>query len=264
MQTLAAAGAEAGAAPDVVGVERALMQREHRNEGDIGEHDARHLDRARELLWLAHEPGRGEPHEQRHVEIDEAEQGDLRQDEKREHLAREAACLLGAVGLQHPGVGRQIGGVERPLAENLAELVGKLDRRDIGVVERPPAHERRERDVAQESGQPRGDRPAADQEDIAVHRVRFSRIRGAAAKDEMNFWRPSRRDRRGGKAGCLVETPHGSRPLRHAKRPLRSHPRRMIRIPRQGRRGMPQEGRQGLSRGKMRTRKWQDQSGNDR
>src|SRR6202041_3221661 len=71
-------------------------------------------------------------------------------------------------------------GVERPLAEDLAELVGQLDRRDIGVVERAPAHERGERHVAQKAGQTRGDRPAADQEDIAVHCARFSWIRGWA------------------------------------------------------------------------------------
>ena len=68
----------------------------------------------------------------------------------------------------------------RRRAKDLAELVGKLDRRDIGVVERPAAQERGERDVAQETSQPGGDGPAADQENISVHWARFSRIRSGA------------------------------------------------------------------------------------
>ena len=148
------------------------MQREHRNEGDVGEHDARHRDRVVELVRLADKAGRCQPHKQRHVEVDEREQRDLRQNEKREHLARETPGLFGAMSLEHAGIGRQIGRVERPFAENLAELVGKLDRRDIGVIERAAAQERGERDVAQEAGQPRRDRPAADQEDITVHPAR--------------------------------------------------------------------------------------------
>ena len=70
------------------------MQRKDRDEGDVGKHDARHRDRVRELVGLADEARRGQAHEQRHVEIDEAEQGDLRQDEQGENLARESASLL--------------------------------------------------------------------------------------------------------------------------------------------------------------------------
>ena len=117
--------------------------------------------------WLT-KPGEVSSHQERHVEIDEAEQRDLRQEEEREHLARETAGLLAALPLEHAGVGRQIGGVERALAENLAELVGQLDRRHIGVVERAAAEQGRQRHVAQETRQPRGDRPAADGENIAV------------------------------------------------------------------------------------------------
>ena len=104
------------------------------------------------LVGLADEARRRQAHEQGHVEIDEAEQGDLRQDEQREDVAREFVRFLPASRLQHARVGRQIGGVERPLAEDLAELVGQLDRRDIGVVERPAAHERGERHIAQKAG----------------------------------------------------------------------------------------------------------------
>ena len=105
------------------------------------------------LVGLADEARRRQAHEQGHVEIDEAEQGDLRQDEQGEDVAREFVRFLPASRLQDARVGRQIGGVERPLAEDLAELVGQLDRRDIGVVERAPAHERGERHVAQKAGQ---------------------------------------------------------------------------------------------------------------
>ena len=169
MQILAAAGRGRRHAPGIVGVERALMQGEHGDEGDVGEHDARHLDRMGELLGLADEAGRGEFNEQRHVEIDEREEHDLRQDEQGEHLARETAGLLGSFALEHAGVGRQIGRVERALAKNLAELVGQLDRRHIGVVERAAAEQRRQRHVAEETRQPRGDRPAADGENVADH-----------------------------------------------------------------------------------------------
>ena len=119
-------GRRSRGSPGIVGVERALMEREDGDEGDIGEHDARHRDRLRELLGLADKAGRSQPHQQRHVEIDEAEQRDLRQDEQREDLAREMAGLLGASGLEHARVGQQISGVERPFAEDLAELVGRL------------------------------------------------------------------------------------------------------------------------------------------
>ena len=129
-------GRESRRAPGVVGVERPLVQREDGDEGDIGEHDARHRHRLGKLVGLADEARRSQAHEQGHVEIDEAEQSDLRQDEQREDVAREFVRFLPASRLQHARVGRQIGGVERPLAEDLAELVGQLDRRDIGVVER--------------------------------------------------------------------------------------------------------------------------------
>ena len=150
------------------------MQREDRNEGDIGKHDARHRHRLGELVGLADKARRSQPHEQRHVEVDDAEQDDLRDDQEREHLTRELGRFLGAGRFQNAGIGRQVGGVERALAEDLAELVGKLDRRHIGVVERAPAHERGDCDVAQEASQPGGDRPAADQEDVEVHWGRFN------------------------------------------------------------------------------------------
>ena len=70
------------------------MQREDGDESNIGEHDARHRDGFGELVGLADEAGRSQPHEQRHVEIDEAEQGDLRQDEQREDVARECVRLV--------------------------------------------------------------------------------------------------------------------------------------------------------------------------
>ena len=170
-------GRESGGSPGVVGVERSLMQREDGDESDIGKHDARHRDGFSELVGLIDEARRSQPHKQGHVQIDKAEQRDLRQDEQGEHLAREPDRFLAASGLEYAGIGRQIGRVERPLAEDLAKLVGQLDRRDIGVVKRAAAHERRERHIAQEARQSRGDRPTADQEDVAVHCARFSRIR---------------------------------------------------------------------------------------
>ena len=97
MQTFAAAGASRDA-PRIVGVQRPLVEREDRNESDIGEHDPRHRNRIGEFLRLADEARRGQPDEERHVEIDEAEQHDLRENEKREDLACEAARLLAALG----------------------------------------------------------------------------------------------------------------------------------------------------------------------
>ena len=69
----------------------------------------RHRQRLPELLGLADEPGRSQPHEQGHVEIDDAQQSDLREYDQREHLTREAARFLGTCRLKHAGVGRQVG-----------------------------------------------------------------------------------------------------------------------------------------------------------
>ena len=70
------------------------MQGEDGNEGDVGEHDAGHRDGRGEFVGLADKARRSQPHQQRHVEVHKAEQGDLRQDEKREYLARELARFL--------------------------------------------------------------------------------------------------------------------------------------------------------------------------
>jgi hypothetical protein len=129
------------------------MQREDGDEGDVREHNPRHRHGLSELVGLADEARRSQTHEQGHVEIDEAEQSNLGQNEQREDVAREFVCFLPASLVQHARVGRQIGGVERALAEDLAELVGQLDRRDIGIIQRPAAHERGERHVAQKACQ---------------------------------------------------------------------------------------------------------------
>jgi len=92
-----------------------------------------------ELVGLVDEAGRRQPHEERHVEIDKAQKRNKREDEDREDLAREASCLFAPARFENTRIRRQVGRVERALAENLAELVGQLDRRDIGVVERAAA-----------------------------------------------------------------------------------------------------------------------------
>ena len=136
MQTFAAAGARGGHAPGIVGVQRSLVQGEHRDERDVGKHDPRHCDRVGEFLRLAHEARGRELNQERHVEINHPEQDDLRQDQEGEDLTGEMAGLLAPLGLfEYSCVGRQIGGIERAFAENLAELVRQLDRRHIRVVE---------------------------------------------------------------------------------------------------------------------------------
>ena len=62
---------------------------------------------------------------------------------------REPPRLIGPALFKHARIGRQISSVERPLAENLPELIGKFDRGDIGVVQRSSAEKRGQRHVAE-------------------------------------------------------------------------------------------------------------------
>ncbi len=70
---------------------------------------------------------------------------------------------------RHMGIGRDESGIERAFGENGAEVIGQPQRHEEGVGHRPGAKDRREHDVARETGDPREQRISADGENASQH-----------------------------------------------------------------------------------------------
>ena len=150
------------------------MQRRQRDEGEIGEGDARHADGERELLRVLGEARRDQRDELVGVDERGDEQHDLRDEQQGEDAAGETIGGLVPLRDQHARIGRHIGRVERALAEDGAKLVGQPQRDDEGVGERADAHHRADHQIAGEAGQPRQGGEPADREEVAVHAGRES------------------------------------------------------------------------------------------
>ena len=67
------------------------------------------------------------------------------------------------------GIGRHERGVEGAFGEDRPEMIGQPQRDEKRVGHRTRAENRREHDVARETGQPRKKRIAADGEDTSEH-----------------------------------------------------------------------------------------------
>ena len=98
------------------------------------------------------------------------QQHDLARQQQREDAVGEQAGALGAALLADARIGRHEGGVERALGEDGAEMVGQPQRDEEGVGHRPGAEHRGQHDVADEAGDARQQRKAADRQDAIDHR----------------------------------------------------------------------------------------------
>ena len=103
------------------------------------------------------------------------QQDHLRGQQQREDLTGEMLRLRGAFRLENARIGRHIGGVERALAEDGAEMVRQAES-DVESIRQPARAEHgAEHHVAQETREPRQEREAADREKMLVHELFLTR-----------------------------------------------------------------------------------------
>ena len=183
-------------------VEDAAPQGHERNEQEIGERDPRQRHRERELLRLSGKARRQHFDRLRRENKRQRQEDDLRRQEQREDAVAEQACRRGAALGAHPRIGRNEGGVERALGEDGAEMVRQPKRDKEGVGDRPGADNGRQHDVAQEAGQAREQRVAADGEDLADHEVLVITKRAIPRKRERRRWSPADANRLQKPAAC--------------------------------------------------------------
>ena len=98
------------------------------------------------------------------------QQHDLAREQQREDAVGEKSRARGAALLADAGIGRHEGGVEGAFGEDRAEMIGQAQRHEKGVGHRPGAQHRRQDDVADEAGDAREQRKAADGENAFNHR----------------------------------------------------------------------------------------------
>jgi hypothetical protein len=153
-----------------VRVEEPRQQRHERNEEKVGEGDARQRDGEIELHRILGKAGREPPHDPRHGEEGGREQADLHGEHEREHPVGEEPRRFRSARLVHPRIGWDEGGVEGALAEDSPEVIGKPQGNDERVRDHARAHESGHDHVAEEAGDARDERPAADRENLFQHR----------------------------------------------------------------------------------------------
>jgi hypothetical protein len=97
------------------------------------------------------------------------EQHRLGGEQQGEDAIRKDARRVRPAALTDARIGGHEGGVERPLGENGAEMVGQAQGDEEGIGDRAGAEDRRQHDVAQEAGDARDQGQAADREDAFEH-----------------------------------------------------------------------------------------------
>ena len=97
------------------------------------------------------------------------EQHDLDRDHHGENAVGEQLRRVRPVLGADARIGRNEGGVERTFGEDRAEMIGQPQRDEEGVGDRAGAEDRRQHDVARESGDARKQREAADGENASDH-----------------------------------------------------------------------------------------------
>ena len=95
----------------------------------------------------------------------EREQHDLAAEQQREDAVAEQFCGIRPALRADARIGRNERRRERALGEDRAEMIRQAERDQERVSDRPGAKHRRHHDVAQEAGDARDERQAADGED---------------------------------------------------------------------------------------------------
>ena len=129
-------------------VEHAGEQRHDRHAQQVGHGDAGEQHRQVEFLRARAEARRQAEHEERHGDLGQRRQEDEHEDETGQRLLCKHARGVAAFALQAPGEQRDERGVERALAEQAAEEVGKSERHKERVGHRAGAEGGRDQDVA--------------------------------------------------------------------------------------------------------------------
>ena len=158
-----------GCGEPVQGVEDAAIERHQRDQHEVGKGDAGEFDRKREALRVVIEAGRqqrddgGREHE-RH-----REQHRLRGKQHGEHAIGKEPRRLAPALATNARIGRNEGGIECPFGKDGAEMIWKPQRDEERIGDRTGAEDRGQHDVAQESGDARNERQAADGQDAVEH-----------------------------------------------------------------------------------------------
>ena len=150
-------------------VENSAPQGHQRDEQEVGESNARQADRERELLRLVRKAGRQQLDNLRREDERERQQYRLRRNQQREDAVAEQGGRLRAALGADACVSRNEGGIERAFGKDRAEVVRqpKGDKERVG--DRSGAEDRGQHDVAEEAGQAREQRKAADSENPLDH-----------------------------------------------------------------------------------------------
>ena len=128
------------------------------------------VDGEPETFGVAREAGRQHVDHRRREGERQGQQEKLAHQEQRENVVGEMRGARRPALLANAGIGRHEGGVESAFRENGAEMVRQAQRHEKGVGHRPGAQYRGQDNVADEAGEPREQREAADCENALDHR----------------------------------------------------------------------------------------------
>ena len=152
-------------------VEDRAIERDDRDQQQVGKGDPRELDRERAPLGIVGEPRRQERHDLRHEDERKHEQQRLHDQEQREDAVSELPCGRIARAAAQMRIGRHECRVERAFGEDGPKMIGQPLRDHERVRQRPGAEDRGHDDVAGEPRKPRQQRKAAEGEDSPQHRL---------------------------------------------------------------------------------------------
>ena len=121
------------------------------------------------MLRVVGEAGGKYAHRLRHEQPGGDQQHHLRQEQQREDAVGEQLRRSFALLTMDMRVSRHERGIERALGENRAEVIGQAEGDEERVRHGACAEDRRQHDVARETGEPRKQRIAANGEDASEH-----------------------------------------------------------------------------------------------
>ena len=133
-------------------VEHAAIQRDQRDQQQIGKGDPGQLDGEPPLFGLVGKTGSQQAYRLRHEQQRHHQQYRLRDEQQRKDAVGEQPGRGLAALAMDVGVGRDEGGVEGALGENRPKIVRQPPRHVKGVGDRTGAEDRREHDVARQTG----------------------------------------------------------------------------------------------------------------
>ena len=151
-------------------VEDAAIERDQRDQQQIGKGDAGEFDGERKPAGVARKARRQHVDHRRREQQRHRQQHDLARQQQREDAVGKHSGARGAALRADAGIGRHEGGVEGAFGEDGAEMIGQPEGDEKGVGHRPGAEHRGQDDVADEAGEPRQQRQAADREYALNHR----------------------------------------------------------------------------------------------